>query len=150
METTKLVYYQKQVGYDVGVRRHAQDTQGYMLTREQPWVGVPQEGLRDFKIANKRALSQGLIKEVEEPSVDIQTPNAVGDDEIEEALKQVSKTKKLVESITSEPILYRILQRAKEKRLSDSTIEFIEERLELFKDETTIDMDAVSRRVFEQ
>ena len=83
----EYVYYRKNVPYVIGGRFHARDSVGFSLSPAQPWVAVPVEGLRDFKMANKRALVEGLIIPAEEPSFDWETDNAVSDEQALELVK---------------------------------------------------------------
>jgi len=144
---TKLVYYQKTVGYNVGVRAHSLDNQGFLLTGLQPWIGVKEENLRDFKIANKRAISEGLILQVEEPAVDIQTPNALTDADIDTLLKNQAKLRAGVKNIDSLPIVLRIQEKAQDKGLSQSTLDIIEARIDELSDAEQ-DFSALERKLF--
>jgi hypothetical protein len=147
-EATKVVYYKRNVPYTVVVRFHQQDAQGFALNRVQPWVGVPTETLRDFKMANKRAIMDGVIVETTEPSVDWDTPNALTDEAIDELLKSYLKLKSTVAGVDSAPILAKMLERAKDQNKSNKIISIIQNKLdEIVIDEgiiTAQDMQGVS------
>lgn len=126
----KVVYFKTNVPYSVSVRFSSTDSQGYMLDRKQPWVAVPSEGLREFKMANKRFLMDGIIIETGEPSVDWDTPNALVDEDIDELLKNYLKLKSTVAEVTSVAIIAKILERAKDQNKSGKTISLIQSRLD--------------------
>lgn len=139
-EAKKIVYFKRNVPYTVGVRFHSQDSQGFVLNASQPWVGVAVERLRDFKMANKRAFVEGLIVETDEPNVDWVTPNAIGDSEIDELLKNYLKLKSSVAEVSSVSILAKMLERAKEQNKSGKILTLIQNRIdELVVDEGLIE-----------
>lgn len=147
LSSEKVVYYQKTVPYVVGGRRFIGDPVGFVLTNTQPWVGVKETDIRDFKIANKPALINGLIIEVAEPSVDWDTTNAFSDEELEKFIGQpVAKVRTALEDITSISTLVRMLNLAKDKKKSDAMINAIETRLEDVNDEE-INLEAVQRAI---
>lgn len=134
-EAKKFVYYKRNVPYTVGVRFHVMDSQGYILNKAQPWVAVPADRLRDFKLANRRALEEGLILEMgEEPNVDWVTPNALTEEQMDEMLKSYLKLKATLPELTSGGIVAKLLERAKEQNKSVKTISLIEARLEELSD----------------
>jgi hypothetical protein len=138
-EAKKTVFYKRNVPYTVGVRFYMQDAQGAVLNNLQPWIAVPVEGLRDFKMANKRALMEGLIVETSEPNVDWDTPNAIQDDDIDVLLKNYLKLKSSLAEVNSPSILAKMLERAKDQNKSGKIVALIEERLaELETDEGAI------------
>jgi len=147
-EATKVVYYKRNVPYTVIVRFHQQDSQGFALNNMQPWVSVPAEKLRDFKMANKKIIMDGVILEATEPSVDWDTPNALTEEAIDELLKSYLKLKSTVAGVDSAPILVKMVERAKEQNKSSKIIALIQDRLdELVVDEGVItakDMQGVS------
>ena len=129
-ETKKVVYFKRNVPYTVGGRYSAADTQGFVLNRLQPWVGVPIDNLRDFKMVNRRALVEGLIVETPEPSVDWETPNALTDEAVDDLLKSYLKLKSTLTEVTSVAILSKMLERAKEQNKSGKTVSLIQSRLD--------------------
>lgn len=141
-ETGKIVYYKRNVPYTVGVRFHALDSQGFILNNHQPWVGVAVEKLRDFKMANRRAIMEGLIVETPEPDVDWDTPNALTDEDIDELLKNYLKLKSTIAEVNSPSILAKVLERAKDQNKSGKTIALIQERL----DEITVEEGVIEPR----
>lgn len=141
-ETGKIVYYKRNVPYTVGVRFHALDSQGFILNNRQPWVGVAVEKLRDFKMANRRAIMEGLIVETPEPDVDWDTPNALTDEDIDELLKNYLKLKSTIAEVNSPSILAKVLERAKDQNKSGKTIALIQERL----DEITVEEGVIEPR----
>jgi len=131
LEIEKITYYKKTVPYIVGGRRFIGDSIGFVLTPETPWVAVKESNLRDFKIANKRSLMEGLIMETDEPSVDWETTNSYSDEQIDTLFKAgVTKVRKVLPEITSVSTVARMLDRAKTQRRSEAMIDALEERLE--------------------
>jgi hypothetical protein len=55
-----LVYYKRNVAHTVVVRRNAVDTLGVSLNNASPWVALEEDDVRDFKIANKKLIMEGL------------------------------------------------------------------------------------------
>ena len=147
MEEKKVIYYKRNVPYLIGVRFNFADSQGLILTDTQPWVAIAEDRLRDFKVANKRSLMEGLIIEVAEPSTDWQTPNALTEADIDELLKSYLKLKSIVATVDSVSILVKMIERAKEQNKSGKTISLIQARLdEVSPNEviTPLDMRGVS------
>ena len=144
----KIVYFKRNVSYTVGVRFHAQDSQGFILNSMQPWVAVAVEKLKDFKMANRQIIMEGIIVETDEPSVDWETPNAIEDEDIDALLKNYLKLKSVVATVDSASILSKIVERAKDQNKSAKIISLIQNRLdELVVDEGVItprDMQGVS------
>jgi hypothetical protein len=132
-----FVYYKKNVTYVVGGRFHSRDAIGFTLTNNQPWVAVPIDGLRDFKMVNKKSLIEGLIIPAEEPTLDWETDNAISDEQALELVKGNFLTlKKTLEKISSVAIILKMLDIAKETERPKKTIAVIEARLaELQEDE---------------
>jgi len=140
----KITYYQKTVGYTVGGRMFSGDPLGFVLTKETPWVAVREEQLRNFKIANKRIIIEGLIIEVEEPSIDWETPNTFTDEQIDAVLKNYLTLKKTLAEVTSVATVSRMLERAKTQRRPEKTIELLETHLEEI-DEEKVELENVER-----
>jgi hypothetical protein len=131
LDTEKIIYYKKTVPYIIGGRRYTGDSVGFVLTNDQPWVAVKESALRDFKIANKKAIIEGTIVETEEPSVDWETANVYTDEQIDTLFKSgVAKVRKALPDITSVSTVARMLERAKQQKRSDAMVEALEERLE--------------------
>lgn len=127
----KMHYYKKTVPYIVGGRRYIGDSKGFVLNNETPWVGVQEQHLRDFKLANKRSILEGLIVETTEPSLDWETTNTYTDEDIDALFKKgVAQVRKTLPEITSISTVARMLDRAKAQRRSEQMIDVIEERLE--------------------
>jgi hypothetical protein len=145
LPTEKVYYYKKTVGYIVGGRRFMGDSTGFVLSEEHPWVGIPESGLRDFKIANKYSLINGLIVETTEPSVDWETTNVYTDEQIDALFKLgVTKVRKTLPEITSIPTVARMVERAKAQRRSEAMIDVLEERLEEI-DHEKVEIEDVER-----
>lgn len=126
----ELVFYKKNVPYRVGVRLHLKDAEGIVLDDENPFVSVTKTNLRAFIQANKLGLSNGSIIQVDEPPLEVITPNSISD---EDALKLVSnyfELKKRLAEITSEQTVLKLLAAAKTAKRSDKTINLITERYE--------------------
>jgi hypothetical protein len=131
LDTEKIIYYKKTVPYVLGGRRFTGDNIGFVLTTEQPWVAVKESALRDFKIANKRAIVEGLLIETDEPSVDWETSNVYTDEQIDDLFKSgIAKVRKALLEITSVSTVARMLERAKQQKRSDAMVEALEEKLE--------------------
>lgn len=143
----KLVYYGKNVKYNVGVRKFLGDRDGLLLTGSNPWVAIPEDELRDFKIANKSSLLSGLIKEIPEPELEWETANAVGDDEVRQLVKEYFKLKQRLPQIDSIPILYKMLEEAKSQDRAKRIINLIQARIDEVGDDviTIQDMRGVER-----
>lgn len=124
------LYYKRNVPYTVVVRRHSTDTQGYALNTTTPWISIEAETLRDFKLANKRFIIDGIIVPSEVPSTDWETPNALSDEDITELLKNYMKLKNTLHVLDSIPTLFRLLDAAKDQDKSEKTKRLIKVRLE--------------------
>jgi hypothetical protein len=135
---TKFVYFKRNVTYTVGGKFFVSDPQGFVLTNVQPWVAVPVGGLRDFKMANKIALMEGIIVETSEPSVEWETPNALTDEDMDELLKSYLKLKSKLLEVTSKAMLIKLLERAKLQNKSTKIVDLIQERLDVLSPEDTI------------
>jgi len=145
LDTEKIYYYKKTVPYVVGGRRFIGDTAGFVLTPVQPWVGVKESGLRDFKIANKRSITEGLIVQIDEPSVDWESTNVYTDEDIDALFKSgIAKVRKVLPELTSIATVSRMLERAKQQRRSDALIEALEAKLEEIDDER-VELEDVER-----
>lgn len=124
------VYYRKNVNYFVGVRMNLRDSIGKVLSSDYPDIGVNEEDIRDFKIANKRAIMDGLIVPTTEPTIDWETSNVIEDEEIRELVKSYLKLKARLAGITSLSMLEKILNIAKEENKSPKILALIEGRIE--------------------
>ena len=136
-----LVFFKRNVNYTVGVRLFVGDRDGVVLTTDSPTIGIAAAKLREFKNANKQALLSGSIIEIEEPLIDWETPNALSDEDIDILLKNHLKLKSEINLISSLPILYKLIGKAKERDLSKRTISLIQARI----DEVEPDDFAISR-----
>jgi hypothetical protein len=126
----ELIYFMKNVPYSTGVRANIQDVQGFLLTGANTYYALPKSKLRDFVLANRQSIADGVIIQVEEPPLDMETPNALTDDEISSLLKSYLQLKKKLGEVTSQPLLYKFLQTAKDENKSQKTMDLITERLE--------------------
>lgn len=131
------VYYKQNVKYPIGVRMDIMDSIGRLLTLSDPYVAIPSDRLRDFKVANKRAILEGLIVEASEPSVDWETPNALTEDDMKGLVSgPFIKLKNALPEISSTPIVSQMLEFAKELNRPEKTIKLIQDRYdELVEDE---------------
>lgn len=129
-EQIEYVYYMKNVDYFVGVKSNIKDSIGQLLTYENPFVAVDIDHIRDFKIANKRAILEGLIIPVEEPSLDWETENAITDSEIDELLKNFLKLKAKLPKISSLAVAEKILNTAKEQNKSPKILNMIQSHID--------------------
>lgn len=124
------VYYVKNVKYPVGVRMNAHDSIGKLLVTGNDWIAVPDEGLRDFKLANKRAILEGLIVEGSEPNTDWVTPNALTEDDMKALVGNYLKLKQSLQDISSPPIIEQLLEIAKVQNRPQKTLSLIQARLD--------------------
>lgn len=129
-------YYRLNVKYPVGVRFHSRDRIGKLLQRDDNFVVVPDEGLRDFKIANKRAILEGLIVVGDEPNVDWETPNSLTAEDIKALVGNYLKLKQTLPELYSLPIVENILEVAKENNRPQKTLTLIQSRIEELSEET--------------
>lgn len=130
MADEKELFFKKNVNYVVGGRYNLKDWEGFLLTNEQPYVSIKPGQLRDFKIANKESLLEGLIVPAEEPSFDWETENAITDEEALELVKgNFLSLKKKVDLITSVSILAKMIEIAKEEDRPKKTLALLEARM---------------------
>jgi hypothetical protein len=126
----------------VGVRKFVGDADGVMLTNEFPTIRVEEKDLRDFKMANKYGITQGLIKEVPEDALDWEINNDVSDEDANELLKNYAKLKSTLQTIDSLPIAQKILTMAQEQDKPKKTLSLIQSRVDEL---TPDDLDFVRR-----
>ena len=129
-EKKEYTYYKKTVVYTVGVRMFRNDPLGAALDNANPVVQVDKEKIRDFKLANKEAIMSGLIIEVEEPTIEWETENALTDTEITDLNKSYLALKAKLPKIDSLSLLYRILEDAKAHDRTKKTLQLTEARIE--------------------
>lgn len=129
-EPKVFTYFEKNVPYFVGVKMNARDHIGHLLTGETPFIAIEHDELRDFRIANKRLIVEGIIKIVDEPNLDWDTPNTISDAQISEYLKSFLKLKSKMADITSLPIAQKFLAAAKAENKSPKIIELITNRID--------------------
>jgi hypothetical protein len=138
------IYFQRTVGYTIGVRLFPGDWNGVALTSDNPYVGIDADKLKDFKRANRYLIEKGLLIQIEEPSTDFENENMLSDAEISALVKgnYFVFTKKL-KNITSEETVWRILEEAKTQNKPPKTIDVINERLEEVSDVSLATMRGV-------
>lgn len=129
-DTVYLTFKKNTPYYNVGVRRHSADTDGFMLTNEFPTIRIKEEDLRDFKVANKYGLKQGLVIQVDEDNLDWDLNNALTDEQANELLKNYPKLKSTLQVIDSAPIVQKLLQFAEEQDKPKKTVSLIRARLD--------------------
>lgn len=130
------VYYKRNVGYVVGGRYHSTDTQGWTMTNDYPYIKISVDNLRDFKVANKRAIIEGLIVQSDAPDIEWETPNTVTDEEAVVLVKNFAQLKQKLAQITSVSTAAKLLEIAKELERPVKTIKAIEAKVaELSDDE---------------
>lgn len=108
----KLYFYKSNVKYPVAARFFIGDVDGKALTEADPYIIIEEPKLRDFKRANKLALSEGLIIQTEEPNWEEETPNAITDEKAEEVVKSIFALRKLLAEVTSEAAVRKLLLEA--------------------------------------
>jgi hypothetical protein len=131
-----LVWFKKNVGYNIAVRRYTGDKDGVFLSGNNPYVSVERDDLRDFKMANRKLLTEGQLIETEEPSVEWDVVNAISDEEIVELTSNHLKLKSRLPQVTSVPILYKLLEEAKQKERAKRVINMIQARIDDLEEET--------------
>lgn len=136
------IYFERNVPYPLGVRMDINDSIGKLLTDDHPFVAVDVENIRDFKLANKKAIIQGLIKPSEEPNLDWETPNTITDAEINDLLKNYLKLKSKLVNVNSLPIVQKFYAAAKTQNKSEKIIALIKERLDEM-EESAIDVTSM-------
>ena len=130
MEDKKLLHYFKvNVSYPVGVRFNTRDEKGRVLTANDPYVAVDDDGIRDFKRANKHAIINGLIASTTEPNLEYDTPNMIDDDKAAVLVMNVIALKNALKEITSEGVVEKLLVEAKLQKRPAKTIQIIEKKL---------------------
>lgn len=132
----ELTYWKLNVRYPVCVRRNIMDKIGTLLTGENQYYGVMSDTFRDFKVANKQAILEGLIVQSPPPDLDWETPNALTDEEIDDLLKYWLKLKATLPTLDSIVTVERVLERAREGEKSAKIIKLIKSRLEELTGET--------------
>lgn len=130
MANKELVYFKRNVGYTVVVRRNIMDSQGYSLNNQNDWIGVEVDDVRDFKMANKRVIMEGLVISADAPVIDWETPNALTDEDITELLKNYMKLKNTLQTLDSIATLSRLLDAARDQDKSLKIKNLIKDRLE--------------------
>jgi hypothetical protein len=124
------IFYKVNVAYKVGIRADIKDSVGYVLSSNNPYIGVRKEDLRRFLQANKYAIEKGLIVEIEEPPLEMYSVNSITDAQAEEIVKNYHSLRKRLPEITSDVTVLKLLDAAKKTKRSDATIKLITERYE--------------------
>lgn len=140
-----LVWYKRNVNYNLGVRKFPGDKDGVLLSAGNPYVSIEREELRDFKMANKRILIEGQLLETTEPSTEWETSNSVSDTEITELTGNHLKLKSRLPSISSVPILYKILEDAKTRDRAKRVINMIQGRIDELEEEVDFASNVLKR-----
>jgi len=125
-----VVYYKRNVNYRIGVRSDLKDTVGDILDENNPYVSVPKEDLRKFLQANKYAIEQGLLIEIDEPPLETYSVNSITDDQAAEIVKNYHVLRKKLPEITSDVVVLKLLDAAKRTNRKEATIKVIMERYE--------------------
>lgn len=125
------IYFKKTVSYVIGVRMFWNDWNGVVLTNENPFVGVDEDKLKDFKRANRSLFEKGMLVQIDEPSTDFENENLLTDDEaISLVTSPVAKLRTRLKAIDSEGVVARLLELAQERNRPPTTIKALNERLE--------------------
>ena len=125
----ELVFYTKNVPFNVGIRFSLQDNVGMVLSNAYPYVAVEKNKMRDFLLANKYSIEKGLIVKSEEPELNIENANVIDDAQAAEIVKNVFVLKKRLAEISSDTALLKLYTAAKAQKRSAKVLEMIEERL---------------------
>jgi len=143
METNRI-YFQRTVGYTIGVRLFPGDWNGVALTTDNPYVGIDVDKLKDFKRANRYLIEKGLLIQIDEPSTDFENENMLSDEEVTALVKGNYFTfAKKLKNVTSEETVLRILEEAKAQNKPKKTLDVINERLEEVSDVSLATMRGV-------
>lgn len=126
----EFVYYKKNVNYNVGIRYFHGDKDGKILSSGDPVVAIEKENEQDFRLANKRLIIEGLLLPTSAPVMDWETPNVLTDEEVTALVKNRLGLKSRLPSITSVPILYKLLEEAKSQDRAKSIINMIQGRID--------------------
>lgn len=124
-----LLYWTKTVPYTVSVRRDILDNTGMIINNSIQWIAIEADELLNFKLANKQMILDGVLIQIETPTVDWQVPNAISNDEMDELLKNLLKLRSKLKTVDSVPTLQRLLERAKEQEKSDKIKSEIKTRI---------------------
>lgn len=130
-----LIYYRRNVNFDIGVRANILDRKGQVLTIMNPYYAVKADELRDFLWANKESIEKGYIMKTDEPSVEWDTSNAISDEKASELVKTYMGLKNELPKLTSIPTIEKILAVAEAQDRPAKTIKLIESRLAEIKDD---------------
>lgn len=130
MAVKVLVFYKKNVNYNLGVRMFRGDNDGKVLTNADPYVEVEADEEREFKLANKHILTQGMLVKADQPEEDFETDNSLDEEQVKELLTKVMKLNSKLPKIDSLPMLYKLLDAAKAKNAAPSTLEKIQDRID--------------------
>lgn len=125
----ELVFYKKNVPFNVGVRFSLQDNVGMVLSNAYPYVAIESNKLRDFLLSNRYSIEKGLIIKSEEPVLNIEDSNTIDDAQAAQIVKNVFVLKKKLTEISSETALLKLYQAAKEQKRKQAVLEMIENRL---------------------
>lgn len=140
-----LVWFKKNVNYNISVRKFTGDRDGVFLSNNSPYVSIERDDIRDFRMANKRLIVEGQLVETEEPTTEWETSNSLSDEEITNLVKNHLSLKSKLPGITSVPILYKMLEEAKSKDRAKRIINMIQGRIDELEEETDFATDVLSR-----
>lgn len=143
----EMYYYRVNTLYPVGIRFNMGDNKGKVLTTNDPYVAIKYNDLRDFRRANFYAIDKGLIIATEEPSMEIESPNMISDQKAAAMVKNKLALKDALATITSAPMVVKLLDEAKLQGRNAATIKMIETKLREFEPEEDEDSPLVMRGV---
>lgn len=130
MDKPVLHYYKKNVPYLVALRYYIGDSKGKVLNNDDPYIVIEDEDLRDFTRANRDAISQQIIVLTTEPDIEeVKSSQVMTDEKATDVVKNVFALKKALASLDSEPMIVKLLDKAKELDRPKKTIALIEARL---------------------
>jgi len=146
VEQEKLFYFKLNAPYSVGIRFYPRDPVGRVLSKNDPYVAVEESKIRDFKRANKLAITEGLILSSKEPDLDFDTPNMVDDEKAAEIVKNVFVLKKALAEMTSPTVVEKLLLEAQLQDRPAKTVKLIQTRLSELRGEESGDETPVQMR----
>lgn len=128
------VFFKKNVPYRIAVRMHVKDSEGILLDDENPFVSVDsskdKSALRKFISANKYALEQGKLIEIDEPPLERISVNSLTDEQAAEIVKNYHQLKRRLPEFTSDVAVRKLLDAAIATKRAEGTVKLIKERYE--------------------
>jgi hypothetical protein len=129
MEDEQMLFYKTDVKFTIAIRFSNQDRNGMVLNARNPYVAIKKSQSRDFLQANKEMIQKGYLVSCEEPIVNMETPNAISDEQGSALVKSFFTLKKTLPTIDSAGTLIKLREIALADGRTQKTIALIDERL---------------------